>query len=476
MCVCVWFFQLMLTYIVLFSVLKSLLALTTVVKALSQPTKKKPRHINYRDSKLTRILQPHLSGNAEMAILCCASRSKKFIEETRSTLKFASRAKYVQMKPKINEVTDDSAIIRKLQNQLLEVQKELELTKKKLEEELNQKADITKPTLNVEKATPRSPTHDDSIVDEKTNVSGFQSDAGDLDAAKKAVQRYQNGDSFDPIEFLNSSQASTANSSSECNRSNEKRNLLPSTQKSVGQENHKTEFHGSPVPREDDNFDRPDTNCSDSSFLNVCSQVSNPETIRGTQGVDHRQKSEFERRDSEAFSPNGRLEKKLSWDEMAFSTNNVASSGKSIRPIESLSDKRNLIPGEITTIGSAMTKDDHMCLADRLKNYEEMIQFLQEKLESSDTVIEASSIDLQRARHCIRDLVQRNVEMKVQLSKKARQDSKKDYERFEIMVEQHWLLKISLYGSLFFFLSGSQEYFLATAFFVWLALEMNVTA
>ena len=105
-----------------------------------------------------------------------------------------------------------------------------------------------------------------------------------------------------------------------------------------------------------------------------------------------------------------------------------------------------------------------------------MIQFLQEKLESSDTVIEASSIDLQRARHCIRDLVQRNVEMKVQLSKKARQDSKKDYERFEIMVEQHWLLKISLYGSLFFFLSGSQEYFLATAFFVWLALEMNVTA
>jgi len=161
---------------------------------------------------------------------------------------------------------------------------------------------------------------------------------------------------------------------------------------------------------------------------------------------------------------------------MAFSTNNVASSGKSIRPIESLSDKRNLIPGEITTIGSAMTKDNHICLSDRLKNYEEMIQFLQEKLESSDTVIEASYIDLQRARHCIRDLVQRNVEMKVQLSKKARQDTKKDYERFEIMVEQHWLLKISLYGSLFFFLSGSQEYFLATVFFVWLALEMNVTA
>jgi len=111
---------------------KSLLALTTVIQALSQPIKKKTQHINYRDSKLTRILQPHLSGNAEMAILCCASRSKNFIEETRSTLKFASRAKLVQIKPKINEVMDDGAIIRKLQNQLHNVRKELELAEKKI--------------------------------------------------------------------------------------------------------------------------------------------------------------------------------------------------------------------------------------------------------------------------------------------------------------------------------------------------------
>eukprot|EP00536_Pseudo-nitzschia_multiseries_P012865 jgi/Psemu1/209776/e_gw1.512.1.1 len=97
---------------------KSLLALTTVIQSLSQPLKKRPQHINYRDSKLTRILQPHLSGNAELAILCCASPSVAFLEETRSTLKFAARAKLVQVTPQVNEVMDESAIIKKLQLEL----------------------------------------------------------------------------------------------------------------------------------------------------------------------------------------------------------------------------------------------------------------------------------------------------------------------------------------------------------------------
>jgi centromeric protein E len=67
----------------------SLLSLSTVIHSLSLPDKKRPKHINYRDSKLTRMLQPHLSGNAEIAIVCCISPSKAYTEETRTTLKFA---------------------------------------------------------------------------------------------------------------------------------------------------------------------------------------------------------------------------------------------------------------------------------------------------------------------------------------------------------------------------------------------------
>jgi hypothetical protein len=126
----------------------SLLSLSTVIHSLSLPEKKRPRHINYRDSKLTRILKPHLSGNAEMAVLCCASPSKAFVEETRSTLKFAARAKLIQMKPKVNEVHDDSALIKKLRDELAAAHKALENMKR--EQALS--GDVRPPTRKISDA------------------------------------------------------------------------------------------------------------------------------------------------------------------------------------------------------------------------------------------------------------------------------------------------------------------------------------
>ena len=64
---------------------------------------KNPGHISYRDSKLTRILKSSLSGNARMAVICCITPSGKYIEETRSTLQFASRAKLVKTNALRNE-------------------------------------------------------------------------------------------------------------------------------------------------------------------------------------------------------------------------------------------------------------------------------------------------------------------------------------------------------------------------------------
>ncbi|KAL7560662.1 hypothetical protein ACA910_001344 [Epithemia clementina (nom. ined.)] len=83
---------------------QSLLSLSRVIYALSLPESKRPAHIGFRDSKLTRILQPSLSGNAAMAILCCASLAKADVSETKSTLKFATSAKRIPLKPVVNEV------------------------------------------------------------------------------------------------------------------------------------------------------------------------------------------------------------------------------------------------------------------------------------------------------------------------------------------------------------------------------------
>merc|ERR1740136_149643 len=75
-------------------------------------------HVNFRDSKLTRILQPALSGNARMAIICCATPSELYLNETRTSLQFASRAKRVKTHAEVNEVLDDRSLIRRLQREL----------------------------------------------------------------------------------------------------------------------------------------------------------------------------------------------------------------------------------------------------------------------------------------------------------------------------------------------------------------------
>lgn len=108
-------------YIILLCTYCSLLTLSRVIVALGTPNQ---THINFRDSKLTRILQPSLSGNARMAVICCATPSELYLEETRSTLLFASRAKLVKTRAQVNEVLDDRSLIRRLQRELAEARRQ----------------------------------------------------------------------------------------------------------------------------------------------------------------------------------------------------------------------------------------------------------------------------------------------------------------------------------------------------------------
>ena len=54
---------------------QSLLSLSRVIQALSQPG----QHVSFRDSQLTRLLQPSLSGNARMSIICCITPADRFV-------------------------------------------------------------------------------------------------------------------------------------------------------------------------------------------------------------------------------------------------------------------------------------------------------------------------------------------------------------------------------------------------------------
>ena len=93
----------------------SLLALGNVISALSDP---KSTHISYRDSKLTRLLQESLGGNAKTSLIVTVSPSTYNTEETISSLFFALRAMKVQNKPIINKTVDYQALCVKLQEDL----------------------------------------------------------------------------------------------------------------------------------------------------------------------------------------------------------------------------------------------------------------------------------------------------------------------------------------------------------------------
>ncbi|XP_062518354.1 kinesin heavy chain-like [Corticium candelabrum] len=79
---------------------KSLSSLGNVIAALADGNKS---HVPYRDSKLTRILQESLGGNARTTVVICCSPSSYNDTETRSTLLFGQRAKTIKNTVVINE-------------------------------------------------------------------------------------------------------------------------------------------------------------------------------------------------------------------------------------------------------------------------------------------------------------------------------------------------------------------------------------
>ncbi|CAH0486406.1 unnamed protein product [Peronospora farinosa] len=82
-------------------------------------------HLPYRNSKLTRILQPSLGGQAQIAIVCTASPSVECLTETHNTLKFASRARRVRNRVVINESLGESALLRKYRARIRELEEQL---------------------------------------------------------------------------------------------------------------------------------------------------------------------------------------------------------------------------------------------------------------------------------------------------------------------------------------------------------------
>lgn len=85
----------------------SLSALGNVISALVDA---KSHHIPYRDSKLTRLLQDSLGGNTKTVMIANCSPADYNFDETLSSLRYASRAKFIKNKPIVNEDPKDALL------------------------------------------------------------------------------------------------------------------------------------------------------------------------------------------------------------------------------------------------------------------------------------------------------------------------------------------------------------------------------
>ncbi|XP_059296882.1 kinesin-like protein KIN-7D, mitochondrial isoform X1 [Lycium ferocissimum] len=102
---------------------KSLLTLGTVIGKLSEG---KACHVPYRDSKLTRLLQSSLSGHGHVSLICTLTPASSNMEETHNTLKFASRAKRVEIYASRNQIIDEKSLIKKYQREISSLKQELD--------------------------------------------------------------------------------------------------------------------------------------------------------------------------------------------------------------------------------------------------------------------------------------------------------------------------------------------------------------
>uniref|UniRef100_J3LWY5 Kinesin-like protein n=2 Tax=Oryza brachyantha TaxID=4533 RepID=J3LWY5_ORYBR len=103
---------------------RSLSQLGNLINILAEISQSgKQRHVPYRDSKLTFLLQESLGGNAKLAMICAVSPSQSCKSETLSTLRFAQRAKSIKNNAIVNEQKEED--VNMLREQIRQLKDEL---------------------------------------------------------------------------------------------------------------------------------------------------------------------------------------------------------------------------------------------------------------------------------------------------------------------------------------------------------------
>ncbi|XP_032447480.1 kinesin-like protein KIF19 [Lynx canadensis] len=117
---------------------RSLLALGNCINALSEKGGSRAQYVNFRDSKLTRLLKDALGGNSRTVMIAHISPASTHFEESRTTLLYAYRAKNIKTRVKRN-LLNVSYHIAQYTDVISNLRREIEHLKSKIEKQEEEK-------------------------------------------------------------------------------------------------------------------------------------------------------------------------------------------------------------------------------------------------------------------------------------------------------------------------------------------------
>jgi chromosome segregation ATPase len=144
--------------------------LASLGKVISQlSSRSQGAHVSYRDSKLTRLLQDSLGGNAITYMIACVNPAEFHLSETLNTVQYAQRARAIQIKPQIQQTHDDSdkqAVIERLRSEVQFLRDQIRLSERTDRKKAN-------PQERAERQEERETELQNSLLDIQENYSAL---------------------------------------------------------------------------------------------------------------------------------------------------------------------------------------------------------------------------------------------------------------------------------------------------------------
>ncbi|PGH16207.1 hypothetical protein AJ79_01976 [Helicocarpus griseus UAMH5409] len=186
--------------------------LASLGKVISQlSSRNSGAHVSYRDSKLTRLLQDSLGGNAITYMIACVTPAEFHLSETLNTVQYAQRARAIQSKPRIQQVADEGdkqAVIDRLKAEVAFLRQQISNSEggdrrtnapqERADRQNEREIELQNHLLDVQESYTALSQRHAKLISELTKATDFNGDTDDLQGilGDSAMERLKRSHSF----------------------------------------------------------------------------------------------------------------------------------------------------------------------------------------------------------------------------------------------------------------------------------------